>query len=264
MHAILSNAMKMFGDNSPLILTSVGVAGVVGTAVLTGKATLNADRLIEAEMESIIYEAHDKGPQPTPFTLKDKVNLVWREYIPPILVGGATIAAIVMSHRIGGQRTAAMAAAFTMSERTLSEYKDKVVEKFGEKKAREVHDEVMQERVNNTHVPTSLNSIATGKVIFFDSWSGRYFETTMEDVKKAMNDLNYKVLNSFDNTASLTDFYNLLGLPPLQGSDEFGWNADKLLEIDITTCEFVNPYGARVPAFAIYYMVEPKRNYFRR
>lgn len=260
MPKFLTEALKIAADNSPLILTSVGVAGVVGTAVLTGKATLHADRLIQVEVENRIYEAHDLGTTPEPFTTKDKVNLVWREYIPPVLVGGFTIAAVIMSHRIGGKRTAAMAAAFTMSERSFGEYKDKVVDIMGQKKATEIDDAVAQDQVTRTPVPSTLVVPSGTAQLCFDSWSSRYFWSTMEDLKKAMNDLNYKLINSYDNVASLTDFYNLLGLEPTQGSDDIGWNVDRLLELEFTSC--ISP--EQKPAIAIRYRVEPTRNYFRR
>lgn len=257
---ILRNVSRIASNNSPLILTSFGVAGVVGTAVLTGRSTLYADRLIQDELNGR-WEGREQGHDiVAELSSKEKVNLVWKEYIPPVLLGTVTIGAIVMSNRIGGHRAAAMATAFAITERSFGEYREKAVQMIGEKQERQIHDATVQDQVTKTPVPSNMIVMTSGKQLCFDSWSGRYWQSTMEDLKKGMNDLNHKLLTAYDNTASLTDFYNLIGLDPIQGSDDIGWNVDKMLDIEFTSC--LSP--DQEPAIAIKYRVEPTRGYFRR
>ena len=72
---------KLLTDNSPVLLTSVGVAGTIATAVLTGKASFEAAKIID-EVENNPLTTTDYALE-----TKEKVELVWKLYIPPAIVG---------------------------------------------------------------------------------------------------------------------------------------------------------------------------------
>jgi hypothetical protein len=253
-------ALKYASDNSPTILTSIGTVGVITTAVLAAGGAYKASRIILEEQAYL-----DKTPTPATMnghpahqlTKKEKAQLTWMYYLPAVGSAALTCGAIIGANRIADSRTAAMAAAFTMSEKALVEYKDKVVETFGKTKGDRVQDAVMQDRVAQSPVPQGLVVMTGQKQLCYDAWTDRYFHSTMEDLKKAQNDLNHRILS--DNYASLSDFYSLIGLPPTQGSDDIGWNVDKLLEINFTTC--ISP--DQIPAIAMDYRVEPIRGFHR-
>jgi hypothetical protein len=150
-----------------------------------------------------------------------------------------------------------MAAAYTLSERSFEQYRDAVKEKFGEKKEQDVRDDTLQAQMNSRPLGNREVVVMTGKVLCFDGWSSRYFESTAEDIKFAVNKINHRIVN--DNYASLTDFYHELGLSPTQESNDIGWNVDKLLDVHIGTT--LSDKGE--PALAIEYRVVPIRDYFR-
>lgn len=232
---------KIIRDNSPVILTAIGVAGTVTTAYLAGKASFKAAEILRDEQNITPWE---------------KTKLVWTLYLPAMAVGTLTCLSIVGANRIGTRRAAAMASAYAISERAFSEYREKIVEKIGENKEQKARDEIQQERV--TANPPSAVMIGTdGEVLCKDAWSGRYFTSNMEAIKKAQNDTNHEILNQ--QYASLTDFYNRLGLEPTKESDEVGWNSDKLLEVMFTTTISDN----NRPVLVMDFSVVPVRNYFR-
>lgn len=243
-------AEKFAADNSPAILTGIGVIGSLTAAYLSGKASFKAAKLInEEETHRTMYN------EPTMET-KDKVLLVWKEYIPAVGTTALTVTCIVSANRIGTRRAAAMAAAYTISEKAFSEYKEKVIQKLGENKERAVRDELAQERVNRNPATGAEVIIAGGgDVLCYDSYSGRYFKSSMQEIKKAENDVNYKIIH--DLYASLGDFYNLLGLPGTKFSEEVGWTSDHLVGIVYATV--LADDGT--PCLAIDYMVEPVRGY---
>lgn len=257
---IAKKTLKFASDNSPTILTSIGVGGVITTAILAAGGAYQASRIVLDEQAFL-----DKYPTPGTMhgqpahklTRKEKAQLTWMYYLPAVGSVVLTCGAIIGANRVADHRTAAMAAAFTISEKALVEYKDKVVETFGKTKGNRVQDAVMQDRVTNAPVPQSLIVMTGQKQLCFDAWTGRYFHSTMEDLKKAMNDLNHRILS--DNYASLTDFYNLVGLESTAGSDDIGWNVDKLLDIHFATC--ISP--EQIPAISIDYRVEPIRGFSR-
>lgn len=226
---LASRAQKMLGDNSPLILTGIGAAGVITTAVLTGKATIKACEILEDERHAQLLDRDLHHFKP-----KWVVQKTWKLYVPPVVVGALTVASIITANQIGTRRAAAMASAYVLSERAYQEYKDKVLEKYGETKARNLRDDLAQDRVNQNPVTEHQIVITNGgNVLCLEPFSGRYFMSDMETLKKAQNDLNYTVLNSY--YASLTDFYNLIGLDRTKLSDDLGWNSDKMLELTFTT-----------------------------
>lgn len=233
---------KFAVDNSPLIFTAVGVAGAVTTALLTGKATFKAAHIFAEE---------------SPFlTNTERVKLVWPYYVAPVCSLGLTVASILMAHQVNTRRGAAMAAAYSLSERAFEQYKDKVVEHLGEKKNRQIKAEVAQENVAKNNGSREV-IISSGEVLCYDEFSGRYFTSSVETIRQAMNDVNYQVLSQ--NYCALTDFYNKIGLDGNSMSEELGWNLDLMMEIDFST---VMSNDGR-PCVSINFRKSPVRNYYR-
>ena len=240
---ILKTAEKFAADNSPAILTSIGVVGTVTTAVLTHQAATKAEAVMRLD--------DTRDPD-----LKHRLELTWKYYVPPVVMGTATVVCIVGANRVGTRRAAAIAAAYTISEKTFEDYRAKVVEKLGDTKEQQVRDEVAQERVRKDNGHQGV-VVATGKVLCYDAYSGRYFESSMEEIKKAQNDLNYKVLNY--GYASLNEFYDSLGLGETSVGEEVGWRPEQMLDLEISS---VLSEDQR-PCISINYRVDPTRNYHR-
>lgn len=244
---IARRSQKFTIDNSPLLLTITGAIGIGATAYLAWRGGFKAALILDQ------YEAEHPKPD-----LKKKVNLVWRELVPPVVAGGVTVIAVVGANQIGTKRTAALAAAYSISETAFKDYKKKVVEKIGEHKEQAVRDEIAQERVNAN--PLGANEVVVvseGEVECYDQYSGRYFSATMEEIKRAQNEVNHQINNQ--GYASLNDFYDAVGLSRINVGDEVGWKIEKLLDVNITTT--LNQKGR--PCLAIDFHVEPVRDYFR-
>jgi hypothetical protein len=237
---VFTKVGRFAGENSSTILTGMGVTGVVTTAIFTGRASYKAALLIE--------DGEDKKQAQTgeSMTTKDKVKLVWPLYIPPVVVGITTISAIVMANHEASKKIAALTVASGISERALQEYKSKVIEKFGENKAVAVRDEVAQDRVNR-YPPGSKDTviIETGDVLCFDMHSGRYFHSSMEKLRRAENKINFEILNHM--YASLSSFYDEIGLAPTSYSDDVGWNGNELFELHFSSV--ISPDGRPCVAF---------------
>jgi len=243
---------KIVSDNSPVILTAIGVTGTVATAFLTGKASFKAAEILaEADLAERLQPQAE-----VPLPIKEKVELVWKLYIPAVGTGLLTVVCIIGANRIGTRRAAAMAAAFKLSEKAFGEYREKIVQKIGANKEQAARDELAQERVERT--PQKEIIIAgSGSVLCFDQYTGRYFLSSMEELKKAQNDLNYRILH--DYYASLGDFYDMIGLPKTSMTDEVGWNADRMLELNFSTV--MSEDGQ--PCLALDFEVTPIRNFYR-
>lgn len=226
MKSILIAAEKFVVDNSPGILTGLGVAGTVTTVILTGRAAY----LVGMDASTQYHEAV-KEDEPLPEHLLDTKHIIktyWKEFIPAAIAGGATITCIIAANHIGTRRTAAIAAAFKISEKLTEEYKDRVIKTLGARKEESMRSELAKERMEK--IGGSENIIVVGsEVVFYDELSGRFFKQEMERVRKAVNDINHQVNNYMH--ASLSDFYDMIGLDRTSFSDSIGWNTDELLNV---------------------------------
>lgn len=246
--AMLKVTEKFTIDNSPTILTAIGAVGTVGTAFLTYRSTSEASYLLFEEDAK--RRMNGEGPLTRPEILK----LTWKLYWSPALAGTLTVASIIAANRIGAKRAAALAAAYALSEKTISEYKDKVVEKLGPKKEQALRDEIAQDAVNQN--PVGKNQVyitGGGEVLCYDKYVGRYFMSSVETIRKAQNDIVQEII--YNNFAALNDFYMHLGLSRVGLGEEMGWNLDNPLEIEFST----TMSDDNRPCIVINYRVIPTR-----
>jgi hypothetical protein len=216
MIAAVTKIQQIAQDNSHALLTGVGVAGTISTAVLSGRASFKAARRLDN------YEHMDRST---------KLRLTWKLYIPPAGVGLITVSAIVLANRVAGKEAAALAAAYTVSEKALTEYREQVVKKFGAVKEAEVHDAFAEERMKKNPVNNREVIIAgDGDVLCFDIMSGRYFKSSRNEIERAEIAVNHEILG-FTRGASLSEFYDHVGLPATGYSDTVGWNHDHLCRV---------------------------------
>lgn len=257
---VRQRAQQLLQENSTTLLTAGGVFGTVATAILAGRASFKAAEIIRDEELTHVY------PEGTTDVLEDgtmgltrihKVQMVWPLFVPPVAVGGVTIASIVLANRMSGQKAAALAAAYGLSQKQFEEYKNKAAEKLGVKKSTDVVDELAQERVNNTPGSSQI-IVVEGEVLCFDEPTGRYFRSTMEKIHRAVNAVNAEILHH--DHASATMFYEELGLPATTWTDEVGWNTDQLLDLKIST----TMAEEKTPCISIDFKTLPKLNYIPR
>lgn len=249
----LTNLFKVFGrsvsNNSPAILTAVASTGVLTTAVLAVKATPKAMSLI-AQADS---ERTDEGNTPT----LDVIKLTWTCYIPAAAVGAATIACVIGANSISTKRNAALMSVYSLTDQAFKEYQAKVAETIGETKEQAVRDEVAKDRVKNDPV-SGKEVIITGRgeQLCYDSLTGRYFNSDVESIRKAENDINARMIH--DVYASQNDFYREIGLDPIPNGDELGWTTASMLDIYHTA--MMSSDGR--PCISINYRVDPIRGYY--
>lgn len=251
-HDLVAKSKNLADENSIIILTATGATGVVVTSYLTGRASFKAALIIEKEELNYVRETDGIGS----LSFKDKAALVWPLYIPAVGVGSITITSTILANRLSSKKAAALAAAYGISERAFSEYKEKVIEKLGETKELAIREDIAQDRVTKDPVSAKEVIIAgSGEVLCYDAITGRYFQSTVEEIKKAQNKINYDIINHM--YASLSAFYDEIGLPPTSYSDEVGWNANALLDVEFATTMSSDDR----PCIVIDFAVAPMPNY---
>ena len=252
---LIKKTKVVIDKRSPEILMGIGVAGMIATTVLAVKATPKAMALIEEEKLRKYKETDDDT-----ITKSEIVKVAWKPYVPAVVTGVASVACLIGSTSVSGRRTAALAAAYQISETALSEYREKVIETIGEKKEQLVKDKVAKERIEKAPVSKSEIVITNdGNTLCFDPISGRYFKSTIEKIKRVENDLNKRMLHDITGYVSLNEFYDELGLERTAIGDDLGWNVDKL--IDMSFSSQIADNGE--PSVVLDYNVAPKYDYSR-
>jgi Family of unknown function (DUF6353) len=240
---IFKQAQHLVAQNSAAILTGTGVIGVVTTAILTGRATLKADlalkdehtlRQHKAQAEADPDYVNGKVADVAPLSIKEQLKVVAPIYAPAVASGITTIGAIVFSYRISVSKSAALAAAYGISEKAFQEYKDKVIENVTPKKAADIQDSVDQQKIADNPPPDKgIMIIGSGEVLCLDAFSGTYFQTSVEKIRRAENEINTQL--GMHGKASLGDFYEKIGMKQTDISEAFAWTSNSFCEVDFTT-----------------------------
>jgi hypothetical protein len=249
------NATRKFViDNSPGILTGFGVAGAVTSAVLTGRAAFRVG--LDASTQYYEEIAVNDNNDVELLSNRHLVKTYWKEFIPGAAVLAGTVVCIVGATTVSSRRTAAITAAFKLSEELAEGYKKKVVETLGAQKHEKMQADLASDRMEK--MGGYENFIILGsEVLFFDSMSGRFFISEVEKINKAVNEINAQVNKYY--SASLSDFYDKIGLDTTEFSNSVGWNTDELLEVSFIATILSN----NKPAIQISYNKNPISGYDR-
>lgn len=241
------------GKYSPEILTGIGIAGMVTTTVLAVKATPKAMQIIE-DMKVIDKNTYEVVEP----TKTETFKACWKCYLPAAITGATSIACLIGASSVNAKRNAALATAYKLSETALLEYRDKVVESIGEKKEHAIRDKVTEDKLNRNPI-TSNEVIITGKgeTLCYDAFSGRYFKSDIDKIKRAENEFNRRLLNEI--YLSLNDFYDELGLEHTDMGNKLGWSSDSGRLIDIYYSSQLAADGT--PCLSIDYSIAPKYDY---
>lgn len=224
----LKVAGKFIKAKSPIIL-AVGAAIGVGVVIYeTIKATPGAlmeveDARFEKKNGTGKFEdAEDAGED---LTTWEVVKIAAKHYIRVMIAAIVTVAMISCSTAISARRVAALTGALGLAESHIEDLTKAAKEFLPEKKMVEFEDkvnEVAKEKnplTSNTYVePTS-----GGRELFLLEWTGQYFESSIDRVRRVVNDGNTYMANYYCGY-SLNDFQDGLGITNSKGGELVGFN----------------------------------------
>ncbi len=226
------NIANLIKKNSSTILTVLGIAGVIGTTIMTAKATPKAMLLIEeAEKE--------KGEELSKWELVKTAGPV---YIPTVLMGAATITCVFGVHILSRRSQASIASAYALLDQSYREYKNKLKELYGEEAHKSIMDSIALDHAKDVSVTCLSNygfdvcdlSVEENDgrpILFYDAFSKRYFEKTIEQVLNAEYHINRNCI--LKGEVTVNEFYDFLGLDGIDGGDDLVWfPCDDYLWID--------------------------------
>lgn len=214
MNNLLNHSKLFLKRNSSTILTCVGGAGTIATAVLAVKATPKAMKLLD----------HAKKEKGEDLTKVEMVKVAWKPYIPAVITGVSTLACIFGANILNKRQQAALTSAYALLDNSYKEYKKKVGELYGEDADQRIREEIAKDKYVEEDI-----SVSDNKQLFYDQFSGRYFESTAADVIRAEYEMNRR-LSTFSG-AYLNEFYELLGIPAVNYGDHLGWSGAEIYDM---------------------------------
>lgn len=202
------------------VLCVIATAGIAATAILTAKATPKAMKLIE-----------EAKKEKNELSKADTVIAAAPAYIPAIVSGVMTAVCIFGANALSIKQQASLMSAYGILHANYGKYTGKVKELLGVKTHEQILEAIAVEKAdkNSTiYIPDIMGSVSLGagniqeeKRLFYDSFSGRYFESTFGRVLEAEYHLNRNYALGCDVT--MNDFYLFLGIDKVDGCDDVGW-----------------------------------------
>lgn len=215
MNSLLSKSQRFLKQNSASILTCVGAAGVIATTVTAVKATPKAMKLLGKAKK-------EKGEE---LTTLETVKIAGPSYIPSVVLGVSTLACIFGANVLNKRGQASIMSAYALVDGAYKDYRKKVDELYGEEAGGQVRAGIAKDNYEDIDI-----ELSDGRLLYYDFYSGQYFEATPAEVKNAEYELNRTLM--LNDCAYLNEWYQLLDLEPLEHGLDFGW----------TTCANMDAY----------------------
>lgn len=273
--------------HSPEIFVIAGVVGVVASAILACRATLKVNSILEEAKDNKerIKDALEQSPEKySEEDAKKDMVIVYAKttanltkiYAPAVLLGAASIAAIIKSNRILRKENIALAAAYTSVTQAFKQYRKRVSDKIGEEAEKQLRFNVVEKEIEETIVDESGKEKKVKKKIeVVDPKASdciKYLTPTNENWQD--NDqfiidwLNIK--QSYFNQKLkekkhlvLNEVYEELGFTETAAGMVSGWtynlakpNGDNNVELTVRKVRIPDEYGYYQKAFAIDFNID--------
>lgn len=263
---------------SPEILVGAGVVGGVVAAIMACKATRKVDDILDEHNESmsryakpnLLQISKDEKKEITKLKaqtyLKTAKELV-KIYAPPVTLGAASIGCILGGHNILHKRNIAIAAAYSVIQDRFNEYRDRVIDEFGEETDKNLYFGTHQERIEETEInPKTGKEKKVKKTVnvmdpngysqyarFFDDGSPNWVNDSELNLAFLRAQQNYcNDLLHARGHVFLNEVYDILGIPRSQAGAVVGWvlseDGDNFIDFGIYSTrnqdavDFVNGY----------------------
>lgn len=214
---------KHLKNNAPTLLSYLGVAGVIGTSLLAVSATPKAIDVLELAKE-------EKGEELTKLETAITIAPV---YTPTFLMGLSTITCVLGANALNKKRQVALTSAYSLINSSYREYKNKLIELYGKDTHRNIIDSIAVEKAKDVNIEAEtlcticelpLEEEMGRTVLFYDVYSRRYFESTIERVITAEYHLNRNYV--LRGVSCLNELYEFLGLELTDYGSKVGWSID--------------------------------------
>lgn len=204
--------------NSSAILTCIGAAGVIATAVTAGFGAIKASKIMDEARE-------EKGEE---LTTLEMVCTVAPAYIPSVVIGVSTIACIFGANALNKRQQASLISAYALLKESYSEYRKTVTDIYGEEADEKVKSVIYEKKYESSDFkPNDEN-----KLVFYEEYYGDFFEASEADIYYAIYHFNRNF--QLRGYAAVAELHRFLELPVRDSAEAIGWNDCEFIEDGLT------------------------------
>lgn len=251
---LMKTSLKL-KKHSPEILIVAGVIGTVASTVMACKATTKLGEIMDNAKDDIeaVHEAVEHPEDlPQKYTAEDgrkDLTIVYTQtalrvaklYLPAVALGALSLTAIIKSHDILKKRNVALAAAYTAADKGFKEYRNRVVERFGNDvdkelrynvKAKEFEHKVVNDDGTEETVVETVNVASIDDVSDFAKYFNKDCAGWSDNAEKNLfflkrqQDFANELLEA-NGYLFLNEVYDMLGIPRSKAGQVVGWVYDK-------------------------------------
>ena len=258
--------------NSPEILIVCGIGGMIVSTVMACKATTKISVILDDAKEAIEhikeysdypelwkhnsymeekYSENDAKKDLAIVYIQTGVKLV-KVYAPAVAVGVLSVTSILASNDILKKRNVALAAAYTAIDTGFKEYRNRVVERFGEEVDRELRYNTKKVKVEETIIDENgkekkVKSTVSVTNINEANDYARYFDKTCSgwEKDKYYNETFLRAQQAYANDKLkakgilfLNEVYDMLGIKWSKAGQVVGWKYDSNNDIGDNFVDF--------------------------
>ena len=268
---------KFLKAHAGWLLTALGSAGLVGTAVLTAKAAPAARMAVEAEgtayhdawMEENVYPEEDLEPEEFDrqiaenlenagewpgLTFLQKMDISLPFYIPAILMGIGTLACFWGAQIFNVHKQAALVGAYGMLATQFDQYREAIRAEHGDEADKRAY-EISRMKVKELQKEIERLKEENGPNLYeFSMLPGIIFEETPAQMYNALMHFNRNMMMRGSNT--LAELFDFSGIPrscfDLEKMNKYGWqDYENQVNFDCGWVDFIfttvrNKYGRKV------------------
>ena len=245
-----NNTKNGVQKHSPEILAGVGVVGVVASTVMACKATMKLNDILEESKETRDkirevesnprYEeqySHEDAKKDLTINYTQTGLKIAKLYAPAVILGSASLGCLLASNDILRKRNAALSAAYMTVDKSFKEYRQRVVDRFGEEVEKEIRYNIKAEEVTSTVVAedgsetTITETVKTMDPNLYSDYA-KFFDEASPYWQKDP-EYNFMFLKSQQQYANdllkargrlfLNEVYEMLGIDKTKAGQIVGW-----------------------------------------
>ena len=199
---------RMMDAKKAEILLGMGLAGFGTTIFFVHKASPKGHSIV-SYIKDVWHDRDILGEETVKDELKHSIKDLIILYTPSAIFCGVSVGCILAGHSVQSRKIAILSSAYAISEEALRKTQTALIEELGEEAKEKIAD-----RIARNEAPFdedySYKIEKDGSVLCYDRVTGRYFKSSMEEIRSAES---WVIKDCVDNgNSTLNDFYTQLGL----------------------------------------------------
>lgn len=210
----MNTIQKFIKRNGSKILSVLASGGVIATGFFSAFGTYKALKALQ--------KRKDKKDE---LSKTEQVKVALPHYIPAVGFAVSTIVCILGIDVLNTKQQKALTGAYMLVSNSYKEYRDKIKELNGDNVDQAAISAIASEKLPE-------GKISENKTLFYDAYSKRYFESTMEEVYAAIYHFNRNF--QLRGAAPMNELYDFLGIDRIESGDYIGYNCEQWYEDGLT------------------------------